>query len=247
MKPSLAVALKNLNYPIKVVGAAEQAEESGKISNITDKKVRLLKNISVGLSIGVKFDPMVWLETILPMTMELIDKNKAENARIWFDRCDSYYHLGFDIGDAHYEVRFYRTFELSKNFDNDLTAVKTMRDSKELLKFFKDGVHDRWYITFPALTNMNAANVMIKERENQIRAVYPGYAGICVPIIWQDRESFYLGTDKITKQVRWRIALMHDAESWEASVFGSKKRLRARHFLSILQFSLQIWNWLSEE
>ena len=229
--------LVQFNYPSTVIDFLE---------HVTDKQFNLLKKISVGPHVGQKFVPKVWIKIILPLAMALIDRYEVENVRLWYDRYDQQDHLAFDRGYAHYEIRYYRKFEIAKNHDDELIATKTYSDADEILLLFHHNKDKEWHVSLPGVDNMRIAERLIDQQRRAVDRFFQGFSGIFSPVLSETKGGYYIGT-RSKKNLRWKMMIIVDPCGWKVVGVGQMEIARARYFASALQYALQKWDWLNDK
>jgi hypothetical protein len=235
-----ASALVRHGYPVAAVS---------KIATLTARQLELLLEIEVGPKAGQKFAPASWQVVMLPLAMALIDRYRAKNVRLWYDRCDLNNHLGFDLDSDHYEIVHFKHLDLVKNHNTEYFQHKNFHEADAVLLFFHDGKHKEWSMLPRQLDNLQLAKVFIEARREQMQHLYQGFASFSVPSIWNSGGTFYLGTTRL-KQIRWRLGISlskGDNPEWRVVRPGNNVVTRAAHFPTAIQYALQVWNWLEDD
>lgn len=195
---------------------------------------------------GTYFSSSKYRSVVKPLAEQLLSEVEGiANVRLWYNRREDFIYIGFDLDGNHYQIRYYKTYALYKNYGERKLFGPF---SHQVLNFFKAGNHTK--MVFDPKAYYEPYDRFTELASSYAAAEWPEEHNI--PDIWERASSptqrtYYLGV-KDDDGMYWLIGVKQDEDAPQNEQFHLVKHdgthvSYTATLQTAMQYALQSWPW----
>ena len=207
------------------------------------------QKLSIGPLVGPNFSYQKYRSVVKPLAEQLLSEVEGiANVRLWYNRREDFIYIGFDLDGNHYQIRYYKTYTLYKNY---YQRTSFGSDSHQVLDFLKAGEHTKM-VCVPQVY-YEPCDRFAKQVRSYAHTEWPSENNI--PDVWERASSptqrtYYLGVED-DDGMYWLIGVRQEIGAKDAP--QNEQFHIVKHdgthvsytttFQTAMQYALQSWPW----